>query len=90
MQALKNKQIAGLVVDLPTSFYVTAVQMPNSEVLGQFTSGGGAGYFGMVFAKGNPLAACVDQALAKLKRERDAAADPAEWLAKVDRRAVLK
>ena len=29
--ALKNKQIDGLVVDLPTAFYVTAVQVPNGE-----------------------------------------------------------
>ena len=31
VQALKNKQIDGLVVDLPTAFYVTAVQVPNGE-----------------------------------------------------------
>ena len=36
VQALKNKQIDGLVVDLPTAFYVTAVQVPNSTILGQF------------------------------------------------------
>ena len=36
LQALKNKQIDGLVVDLPTAFYVTAVQVPNGKVLGQF------------------------------------------------------
>ena len=34
--ALKNKQIDGLVVDLPTAFYVTAVQVPNGKILGQF------------------------------------------------------
>ena len=36
--ALKNKRIDGLVVDLPTAFYVTAVQVPNSKILGQFKS----------------------------------------------------
>ena len=36
VQALKNRQIDGLVVDLPTAFYVTAVQVPNSTILGQF------------------------------------------------------
>src|SRR2546423_1057048 len=34
--ALRNKRIDGLVVDLPTAFYVTAVQVPNSKILGQF------------------------------------------------------
>src|SRR3954453_10555414 len=40
--ALKNKQIDGLVVDLPTAFYVTAVQVPNSKILGQFAVGNSA------------------------------------------------
>src|SRR5207244_3448692 len=36
--ALKSKLIDGLVVDLPTAFYVTAVQVPNSTILGQFAN----------------------------------------------------
>src|SRR5262249_15612550 len=55
IQALKNKQIDGLVVDLPTAFYVTAVQVPNSTILGQFPTATGGEHFGMVLAKGNPL-----------------------------------
>ena len=31
VQALKNRQIDGLVVDLPTAFYVTSAQVPNGE-----------------------------------------------------------
>src|SRR5207249_8042441 len=34
--ALKSKQVDGLVVDLPTAFYVTAVQVPNPTILGTF------------------------------------------------------
>ena len=67
IQALKNRQIDGLVVDLPTAFYVTAVQVPNSTILGQFPAETGGEHFGMVFAKGNSLAACVNGALATLK-----------------------
>src|SRR5207237_4067861 len=67
VQALKNKQIDGLVVDLPTAFYVTAVQVPNSKILGQFSARAGGEHFGMVFQKGNSLAGCVNSALAKLK-----------------------
>ena len=40
VQALKNGQIDGLVVDLPTAFYVTAVQVPDGKVIGQFAAGG--------------------------------------------------
>ena len=90
VQALKNKQIAGLVVDLPTAFYVSAAQVPNSEVLGQFNSGGGAGYFGMVFAKGNPLVACVNRALAALKANGQLAGIRQQWLAKATGAPVLK
>ena len=90
VQALKNKQIDGLVVDLPTAFYVSAAQVPNSEVLGQFSSGGGAGYFGMVFAKGNPLAACVDQALAKLRANGTLQQIQQKWLAKATGAPILK
>jgi polar amino acid transport system substrate-binding protein len=89
VQALKNGQIDGLVVDLPTAFYVTAVQVPNSEVLGQFTSGGGAGYFGMVFAKDNSLAACVNQALAKLRSNGTLQQIQQKWLSKATGAPVL-
>ncbi|HEY1514440.1 MAG TPA: ABC transporter substrate-binding protein [Gaiellaceae bacterium] len=90
VQALKNKQIDGLVVDLPTAFYVSAAQVPNSEVLGQFETGGGAGYFGMVFAKGNPLAACVDKALTKLRANGTLQQIQQQWLAKATGAPVLK
>ena len=90
VQALKNKQIDGLVVDLPTAFYVSAAQVPNSEVLGQFNSGGGAGYFAMVFAKGNSLAECVDQALAKLRANGTQKQLEQKWLAKATGAPVLR
>ena len=90
VQALKNKQIDGLVVDLPTAFYVTGAQVPNSEVLGQFETGGGAGYFGMVFAKDNPLAVCVDKALAKLRANGTLQQIQQKWLAKATGAPILK
>ena len=34
VQALKNGQIDGIVVDLPTAFYVTAVQVPDGVIVG--------------------------------------------------------
>ena len=90
VQALKNGQINGLVVDLPTAFYVTAVQVPHSKILGQFTGGGGAGYFGMVFEKGNPLAACVNQALTTLRGNGTLQQIQQTWLSKATGAPVLK
>ena len=90
IQALKNGQIDGLVVDLPTAFYVTAVQVPNSTILGQFPTETGGEHFGMVFAKGNSLAGCVNQALAKLKSSGELATIQQQWLAKATGAPVLK
>jgi polar amino acid transport system substrate-binding protein len=90
VEALKNRQIDGLVVDLPTAFYVTSAQVPNSKVLGQFPAASGGGHFGMVFAKGNPLAACVDTALAKLRANGTLRAIQHQWLAKATGAPVLK
>jgi polar amino acid transport system substrate-binding protein len=90
IQALKNKQIDGLVVDLPTAFYVTAVQVPHSKILGQFPAASGGEHFGMVFAKGNPLAVCVDRALTSLKATGALQKIQQKWLAKATGAPVLK
>jgi polar amino acid transport system substrate-binding protein len=87
--ALKNKLVDGVVVDLPTAFYVTAVQVPNSKILGQFASTTGE-HFGMVFQKGNPLRACVNRALATMKKNGTLAKIKTTWLSKVVSVPVLK
>jgi polar amino acid transport system substrate-binding protein len=90
INALKNGQIDGLVVDLPTAFFVTAVQVPNSKVLGQFPAQRGGEYFGMVFQKGNPLAGCVNRALARIKRNGTLRAIERIWLRKATGAPELK
>jgi len=87
--ALKNGQTDALVVDLPTAFYVTAVQVPNSKILGQFESTTGE-HFGMVFAKGNPLVKCDNQALAGLKADGTLKRTQDRWLSQVVAAPVLK
>ena len=88
--ALKNGQIDGLVVDLPTAFYVTAVQVPNGKIVGQFPALGAQERFGMVFEKGNPLVKCVNRALANLKRNGTLQRIQQQWLAKVTGAPVLR
>jgi len=66
VQALKNGQIDGIVVDLPTAFFVTAVQVEDGVIVGQFPNRGGRERFGMVFEQGNPLRRCVNRALNRL------------------------
>jgi polar amino acid transport system substrate-binding protein len=88
--ALKNGQIDGLVVDLPTAFYVTAVQVPNSKILGQFPTAAHGEHFGMVFAKGNPLTACVNRALASLRKSGQLERIQQTWLGKAAGAPVLR
>jgi polar amino acid transport system substrate-binding protein len=90
VQALKNKQIDGLVVDLPTAFYVTAVQVPNSKVLGQFPAEPGGEHFGMVFENGNSLRACVNKALTELRSNGTLKQLQQKWLAKATGAPILK
>jgi polar amino acid transport system substrate-binding protein len=90
VQALKIGQIDGLVVDLPTAFYVTAVQVPNGKIIGQFQAASGQEKFGMVFQKGNPLIGCVNNALALMKRTGVLQRIQQIWLAKVTGAPVLK
>ena len=78
--ALKAHQIDGLVVDLPTAFFVTAVQVPNGKIVGQFPTIGSQEYFGMVLPKDSPLTECVDEALAHLKDSGELAQIQQTWL----------
>lgn len=66
IQALKNGSIDGIVVDLPTAFYVTAVQLDDGVIVGKLPTKGTKERFGLVFQKGNALRGCVDRAIGNL------------------------
>lgn len=79
--ALNNKQIDGLVVDLPTAFYITAAQMDNGVIVGQFApTGSEQEHFSLVLAKGSALTACVNGALAAMKADGSLDAITKEWM----------
>ncbi|HEU5363563.1 MAG TPA: ABC transporter substrate-binding protein [Gaiellaceae bacterium] len=90
--ALKSKQIDGLVVDLPTAFYVTAVQVPNGKILGQFENTGGKATdrFGVVLQKGNALTGCVNKAIGTLRKNGTLKKLQRLWLAKATGAPILK
>lgn len=69
VQALKNKQIDGIVVDLPTGFYMTAAQLDNGKIVGQLPAGGQTEQFGFVLEKGSKLTACISQAVDALRSD---------------------
>jgi polar amino acid transport system substrate-binding protein len=66
VNALRNGQIDGIVVDYPTSLFITAVQAPNATTIGRLPAEGQE-YFGLVFEEGNPLRDCVNEAIASLR-----------------------
>jgi polar amino acid transport system substrate-binding protein len=90
IQALKNRQIDGIVVDLPTAFYVTAVQVPNSSIVGQLPARGTKERFGLVFEQGNALRTCVNRAIDRLWRNGTIKALQRKWLARVAGARELK
>ena len=66
ISALNSGQIDGIVVDLPTAFYVVAAQLDNGTIVGKLPQRGPREHFGMVLEKGNPLVRCVNKALNRL------------------------
>ena len=85
IQALKNSQIDGIVVDLPTAFYAAAAQLDDGVIVGQLPQGAGAAdQFGLVLAKGSPLTSCVSQAVDALRADGTLAGLEQTWLAGTD------
>jgi polar amino acid transport system substrate-binding protein len=77
-QGLQTHQIAALVADTPTAQYISSSEIKNSVMVGQFPSTGE--HYGLLFHKGNPLAVCVDKALATLNRNGTLAALEKKYL----------
>ena len=89
-KALQNGQIDGLVVDLPTAFYITSAEIDGSVIVGQLPQPSGTPeQFGLVLDKGSPLTACVSQAVTALKADGTLANLEKQWLAGVSGAPVL-
>lgn len=89
--ALKNRQIDGLVVDLPTAFYLSGVEIPKGIIVGQIdgSSAGDQG-FGLLLAKGSTLTSCVSQAVDAITSNGTLQAITDKWLAASAGAPVLK
>ena len=79
--ALKNGQIDGLVVDLPTAFYLSAVEVTNGIIVGQIenrdSNDQGAG---LLLAKDSPLTACVTSAVDAITASGELKTIQDKWL----------
>jgi len=88
--ALKNGQIDGLVLDLPTAFYVAGAELTNGLIVGQFAPKAGSDQFGLVLTKGSTLTKSVSAAVDALRANGTLKALAAKWLASVGGAPVLK
>jgi polar amino acid transport system substrate-binding protein len=81
ISALNAGQIDGIVVDLPTAFFITAAQMDNGVIVGQFPAADGEQeHFSLVLEKDSPLTDCVNEAIASLAESGELESITQEWL----------
>jgi polar amino acid transport system substrate-binding protein len=88
--ALANGQVDAIVVDLPTAFYLTAVELEGGLILGQLEGAEAGDSFGLVLDKDSPLTEAVAAAVDRLRENGTLAALEAQWLADYANAPVLK
>ena len=88
--ALANGQVDAIVVDLPTAFYLTAVELDGGKILGQLAGAEAGDSFGLVLDKGSPLTAAVSAAVDALRANGRLAELETIWLADFAGAPVLK
>jgi polar amino acid transport system substrate-binding protein len=79
--ALVNGTIDGLVVDLPTAFYMTGAELKDGLIVGQLPQVGVPEQFGLVLDKDSPLTGCVSGAVDQLRQDGTLAVLEKTWLA---------
>lgn len=74
-------QVDAIVFDLPTAYYITAVEITDASIIGILPEGDTPDELGMLFEDGNPLVPCVNAALQTLSDNGTLEALEQEWLA---------
>jgi len=88
--ALNNGQIDALVTDLPTAFFMSAVQLDNGVIVGQLPASGTPEQFGLVLEKDSPLTDCVSKAVDSLRAAGTLDELKDKWLAQAAGAPVLQ
>jgi polar amino acid transport system substrate-binding protein len=66
VSALKNGQVDAVVVDTPTALYLTAAQVPEASIIGEFAAPNGDEW-GALLQKDSELTGCVSAAIDELR-----------------------
>jgi polar amino acid transport system substrate-binding protein len=77
VSALKNEQIDGLVVDLPTADYLVNVEVEDGVIVGALSA---LDPYGILMGKDSPLTACTTQAVDELRADGTLDALAQKWL----------
>lgn len=79
--AIEAGQIDAIVFDLPTAYYITAVEIPEASIVGALpASESEADAFGMLMPDGSDLKSCIDGALGALQSDGTIDSLIEEWL----------
>ncbi|MFG1654157.1 transporter substrate-binding domain-containing protein [Micromonospora sp. NPDC049275] len=89
-KALQNGQIDGLVVDLPTAFYITGAEITDAVIVGQVPQVGVPEAFGLLLDKNSPLTRCVSGAVGQLSEAGTLTELERKWLTQVAGAAELR
>jgi polar amino acid transport system substrate-binding protein len=79
VRALKTGGVDAVVVDLPTAFYLTAAQVPDSKIVGQFAAPGGDTW-GALLQKDSKLTPCISGAVDKLSASGELKQLETKWM----------
>jgi polar amino acid transport system substrate-binding protein len=87
--ALKQEQVEAVVVDVPTAFFLTAVQVPEGTIVGQFSAPGGDEW-GALLEKDSSLTDCVSFAIDSLRDSGELAEIEQTWISEQANAPVLE
>ena len=74
-------QVDGIVFDLPTAYFITAVEITDASIIGVLPRvGDDPEELGLMFEEGSPLVSCVNEALSTLRSNGTIEALEDEWL----------
>jgi polar amino acid transport system substrate-binding protein len=89
VSALENGQVDAIVVDVPTAYFLTATQVEDATIVGQFPAPGGDEW-GALLEKDSPLTGCVSKAIDDLKGSGELPAIEKQWMSEVTDAPVLE
>ncbi|MFF5056911.1 transporter substrate-binding domain-containing protein [Micromonospora sp. NPDC000663] len=89
-KALQNGQLDGLVVDLPTAFFITGAEITDATIVGQVPQVGVPEAFGLLLDRNSPLTSCVSGAIGQLSEAGTLTQLEQKWLAQVAGAAELR